>query len=156
MKKLIAMVPALALMMSVSVFAGEGDINSETLKAMGLSGMTAMSDDAGMSVRGMGFTPMKRPKHKSIAKAWGNSYASIGGGGEYAASSEGFGGGPSAATQDGFLAKGSFYASGEHRSEAGMTLKHSESKRVNGNVVKKTTVRSITVYAGGYSSASAF
>ena len=141
MKKLLTVVAALAVMviLSASASASEGAISSATLKAMGLSGMQVMTDDAGMDVRGFGYQRGKGKK--SLAIAFGASYAHVGGKGG------------SAGSVDGYLAVGKHFAGGAHGSVAGKTTKHVTKKGRRGKHVKKHSVK---VYAGGFAVSSAY
>jgi hypothetical protein len=62
MKKVIALlfaltfIPVSAGVCSASDMAPVGGISADTLSQMGLGGMEAISDDAGMHVRGKGYT----------------------------------------------------------------------------------------------------
>jgi hypothetical protein len=85
-----------------SIAAGLPD--RQTLDAMGLGGLIAMSDDEAMMVRGQGF------KGKSSAVAYGASFARI----------SGHGG--SAGSVNGYNAKGKHLAGGANESEAGIVI----------------------------------
>lgn len=157
MKNLFVRLPALVVMllMSGTATAEEAAISASTLDSMGLSGITIMSDDAGLAIRGHGYPNRVKRRPVKQAKPWvivyGYSYASIGG------NYKGNGGGH-AYTEDGFVAHGNYYASGEHYSEAGRTTRRTKSTQVKGKpdaVVKKRSGDSVKVFAGGWATASA-
>ncbi len=53
MKSSVFCLAALAVLAAAPAFAGEGNVSSSTLSALGLGGMEVMSDTDGMKVRGM-------------------------------------------------------------------------------------------------------
>jgi hypothetical protein len=53
MKQLIGFA-AILLLSSVSAMAGDGRLSHQSLGKIGLGGMTALSDDQGMAIRGLG------------------------------------------------------------------------------------------------------
>lgn len=150
MKNVLFVLPALAVMcLATSAQADSGAIDSATLSAMGLSGVQVVSDAEAMEVRGMGYSHGK----KSSAKAFGISYAYLEtGGGRYRSSL----GNGSAGTLDGFLAKGSHYAGGEHLSEAVISKETVETKSVGGIKFKTTRKMTLGIGAGGSASSIAF
>lgn len=96
---------ALAVMMTGglgTVAQAEMGLNQRTLDQMGLSGLSMMSDEAGLTVRGHGYTG-----------AYGYSWAAV-------ASR-----GATAGSVNGYYAKGSKYSSGENYSDAGIIIKNS-------------------------------
>lgn len=80
----------------------ETGLNQRTLDQMGLSGLSMMSDEAGLAVRGHGYTG-----------AYGYSWAAV-------ASR-----GATAGSVNGYVAKGSKYSSGDSYSDAGIIIKDS-------------------------------
>ncbi|MEM8864033.1 MAG: hypothetical protein AAGF31_00620 [Planctomycetota bacterium] len=128
---------ALAATTSTTANAADGAIAPATLSAMGLGGATIVSDDVAGQVRGQGFLP--------ISIAAGGSYAYVGRRNA------------SAGSVNGYLAAGRNFAAGSNGSEAGRTVSRTTITRVFGVPVGSTTrIRSINVYAGGFSSSSAF
>jgi len=53
--KYLLMIIAVVMIFAAPVLANDGNVSNDTLAKMGLSGMNAMSDAQGTSVRGMGF-----------------------------------------------------------------------------------------------------
>jgi hypothetical protein len=101
---------AIALLATVNMNASAADRPSQaTLDAMGLGGMVVLDDDAALAIRGMGY----KSKGGSSAHVWGSSYASI----------SGHGG--SAASENGYDAKGKKSAVGGNYSEAGLIIEKS-------------------------------
>ena len=164
MTKLFVTLPALALVVALSgsALAENGAISAAKLHEMGLSGIQLMSDAAAMEIRGLGYMPSYDHKKKSLSLAFGISYATVstddddaqpafvdhGGGGGSLGEGE-------AGTLDGFLAVGTYYASGEHLSEAQITKTHSFEENVSFiGSVKKTWTSSLNVAAGGKAKAS--
>lgn len=145
--KMMMILPALAMMCLVSsVQADNGAIDSATLSAMGLSNVQVMTDAEAQDVRGMGYSV--RPR-RSLALAFGVSYATIGGGSH--------GGGGSAGTVDGFLAFGNHVAKGDHSSIASIETVKTETKTILGvPAYSITKTHKLTIGAGGSSSSFAF
>lgn len=164
MTKIIATLPALALMLAISgsAAADNGTVSASALAEMGLAGLEVMSDDAALAIRGKGYRPMEPPKMPEGEKPWslafGISYASVnghGGNNDGAVERRGGYGGASAGTLDGFLAEGKYMASGEHFSEAGKTVTKSHELQVKGRpATLEIHTKSIRVYAGGWATAS--
>jgi hypothetical protein len=82
--------------------ANEAGLSQQTLDQMGLSGMSVMTDEAGLAVRGMGF-----------AKVYGHSWASV------------TTHNASAGSENGYAASGKNSASGKNNSYAGVIVKKS-------------------------------
>ncbi len=124
--------------------------SQSTLSAMGLSGMQVMSDSQALEVRGMGYyQPYNK---KGVAIAYGKSYAHV------------QGKGASAGSKDGFYAEGRHVAGGKHGSKAKIVIVVKKGKRHGGGGPQPYAggggggghkggkkVKSVTVYAGGYS-----
>lgn len=91
--------------------------SEEALSQMGLGGLVMMSDDEAMAVRGLGF--------KSMAKAWGQSWAQV-------TTKHG-----SAGSVNGYKAVGRKKASGENFSEAGFEIRFSGGKGGHGDKGRK-------------------
>ncbi|TWU25960.1 hypothetical protein [Bythopirellula polymerisocia] len=137
MRKSIVLSACLAICCVIGqVHAAEGVIPSNTLDAMGLSGVKVVSDSTAAEVRGMGYVP--------ISIAAGGSFAGVGS--HHAA----------AGSVNGYFAAGKYAASGANGSEAGITKVHVKSIDIGGVTKTITTTKSISVYAGGYSSAMSF
>ena len=161
MSKLIAVLPALALLIALapSAQAENGLVSESSLQAMGLAGIQVMSDDDALAIRGKGFQGgghHKPPKgKKGDDKPWtiafGVSYANVGG-----ASLEGWEvSGTGAGSVDGFIAEGKYMAAGEHFSEAGKTYTKSHELQVKGApATLEIHTKSIRVFAGGFASSS--
>ncbi|TWU25959.1 hypothetical protein [Bythopirellula polymerisocia] len=127
------------LMTASSAQAFDGSIDRATLSAMGLHDATIVSDQVAESVRGHGYQP------HSIAIAAGGSFAYVGKNNAAAGSA------------NGYFAAGHHFAGGINGSAAGKTTSKTVSFKVFGVPVKSiTTTKSVHVYAGGFSAASAF
>ena len=99
--------------------ARQGLPTQDALYEMGLSGMQIMSDREALEIRGFGYDPWhghRKNAKKSVAIAYGHSYANVG----YKRAHSG--------TEDGFFAKGRHKAKGEHGSRAGVVMKHKRGK----------------------------
>jgi hypothetical protein len=141
-----------------TVLANDGLIASTTLDSMGLSGIQVMTDAQGLEVRGLGYSgghnsygnhKGKHEAKKPWAAASGKSWA--------AAEIDGYKEEAGAGSHNQYAAEGKYHASGANFSEA--TASKVESLRVDypdGTFSMETTVRSISVSAGGFSSANAF
>ncbi len=140
--KMMMILPALAMMCLVSsAQADNGAIDSATLSAMGLSNVQVMSDVEAQDVRGMGYAPPRR----SLALAFGVSFASINAGPA------------SAGTLDGFLSYGNHVAKGQHESVAQISETKTKTKTILGvPAYSITKTRTLTIGAGGSSSSFAF
>ncbi len=137
------------------VQAQQGMPSQATLNAMGLSGMQVVSDSEAMSIRGHGYQ-----RGKSIAIAFGVSYAHVGGKKAGAGSI------------DGFLAIGKHHASGKHGSIAGKIViggGHGGMPQPwgnsggpptwgndNGGYRPQPHVKAVVVFAGGFAHSSAY
>lgn len=105
---------ALLLIVASSPVQAEQNLPSQSmLSAMGLSGITVMSDADAMAIRGLGYSGGGH----SSAIAYGSSYASI------------YGYGAKAHSEDGFEANGKYQASGNHESYAGIIVKYTPKRR---------------------------
>ena len=140
--------------------ADDGRPSRDTLADMGLGGLVVVSDDAALSVRGMGY------KGRSSVHVFGNSFATI---------NSKFGG---AHSENGYTADGKHFAAGKNFSKAGVTIISSKGKKNHGGNSKPTwggnsrppygggmngghggghvQIKSVKVFAGGSSSAVAF
>ena len=148
MKKFIAILPALALVVALSGSAvADNGINQATLQDMGLAGIELMSDEDAMAIRGLGYQPPQPPTgDKPWTLAFGISYAKVEGGRKAPGS---------AGTIDGFVAEGKYMAMGEHFSEAGRTTTKSHELQVKGApATLEIHTKSIRVFAGGFASGS--
>ncbi len=129
----------LLFMTASSAQASDGSIDRATLSAMGLQGATIVSDQVAESVRGHGYQP------HSIAIAAGGSFAYVGKNNA------------AAGTVNVYFAAGHHFAGGKNLSVAGKEVSKTVSVKVLGVPVGSiTTTKSVNVYAGGFSSASAF
>ena len=152
--KIFATLPALALVvaLSSSTLADNGVVSEATLAEMGLAGIQVMSDEAALTVRGMGYMPNgdsgngnghHRHGKKPWSMAFGLSYAKIDKDGA------------EAGTHDGFRAIGKYRAAGEHFSEAGITKTKVHEFQLDGLPATKTTkTRSLYLYSAGFASSS--
>jgi hypothetical protein len=130
-------------LMCQSAAANDGRPSRDTLADMGLSGLVVMSDDDAMAVRGMGY------KGGSSVRVWGNSFATINTKGG------------SAHSENGYAVSGKHFAAGGNFSFAGAEFKKSSGKGghnskpsyggMGGHRGGHTTVKSVKVFAGGFS-----
>jgi hypothetical protein len=116
----------LVAVLAQSLQAADGRPSQATLAAMGLGGMTILSDEEAISVRGFGWKSSKNGNGGSSVAVFGNSKADINLGP--------FG---SAHSENGYAAEGSHFAKGANGSHAGVELKISHGskggKRPNGH-----------------------
>jgi hypothetical protein len=167
---------AMAAVLGQSLQAADGRPSRQTMAAMGLGGMTIMSDEEATSIRGFGWNG-GNGGHGSFAAASGNSFADI---------VTPFG---SAHSENQYAAQGKKFAGGANGSHAGVEIKfsgghkggkkpggnHGNSTKWGGNGGKmgggwgmkpprnggnhngggKTKVLSFKVFAGGFSFAKA-
>jgi hypothetical protein len=144
-------------MVCLAAAAAQADqgISSSTLQAMGLTGLSVMSDSDALSIRGLGYSGghRSRYKHKKdnrpSAEAEGRSWAKV--------ELDGWKEEAEAGSHNSYDAEGNYEAAGDNFSEA--TLSKTESTTVlnsDGTTSSVTKVYSIHVEAGGYSSARAF
>lgn len=125
------------------------EISTDTLAAMGLGDAVVVSDAVAAEVRGLGFEPTGGRRIRQLvssASAFGASFAQVAGEQDAAV----------AGSENGFEASGRFSAAGDNLSEAGITTVRTESVDVGGVITTNTITRSVTVFAGGLSSSSAF
>jgi hypothetical protein len=160
MSKTILSLVAAALVCAAgsTVLANDGLIASTTLSSMGLGSLEVMSDAEGLAVRGLGYSgghnsygghKNKHDSKKPWASAEGKSWAVAG--------IDGYHEEAAAGSHNEYAAEGKYHASGNNFSEA--TASKTESLRVDfpdGTFSMETKVRSISVGAGGFSSANAF
>jgi hypothetical protein len=163
MNKVILSTLVAALVCVASAAQAETGISSKTLSAMGLSGISIMSDSDALAVRGKGFEGGSndhfrlckdcgpRGKASPASAAFGNSFATI----NLETCSDCIPTG-SAHSENGYLAFGPYAASGTNYSEAGATFSKSEIVDIDGVIKSVTTVTSAKVWAGGNSSAMSF
>ncbi|HEY4234030.1 MAG TPA: hypothetical protein VGM76_11425 [Lacipirellulaceae bacterium] len=138
-------------------------IASSTLGQMGLTGLSVMSDSDAMAIRGLGFTGVShsmgsggccgpRGSASPSATAAGNGFATMnvdtGNNACPTCTQSG-----SSHSENSYSAHGPYSASGDNYSEAGSTITKSEVVDGVGSVINTCTV---TIYAGGHSSAKAF
>ena len=159
MKNLLVLVPALALVVAVSAgaYADNGAINEATLQDMGLAGMSILSDQDSMEVRGMGSGPgmsklykLKRlvRRKKQLNVAFGLSYAHV----ELPRGATG-----KAGSIDGYLSVGKFHAEGAHYSEAGYSIKKTKALRISGKPARKRIrTTDVLVWAGGDATSTSY
>ena len=147
MKKVLFVLPALAVMcLATSVHAENGSIDSDTLSAMGLSGVQEMSDSEATDVRGMGYQPL------SSVLASGKSYASISSGPARPGTIT-----YKAGSQDRFRSLGTYLAGGEHVSDALLVRTVERTTSVPGvGSLTRTRTFSLGIGAGGSASGYAF
>jgi len=155
MMKLFATLPALALVVALSGSAvADNGISQATLQDMGLAGIELMSDADAMAIRGMGYdlgdhVPNSPSRHdRPWSLAFGVSYAEVEKDGRGDIEGE-------AATLDGFISLGTYMASGEHFSEAGIVKVEMHELQVKGQpATLEIKTKSLRVYAGGFATAS--
>jgi len=156
-KVLLSTLFAALVCVAVSNAKAADGISAGTLNDMGFSALTVMSDSDALAIRGKGFnghssncTQCNRTEPST--RAFGNSFATM--------RLEGCpdcvpieGGSHS---ENGYVAKGPYYSAGTNFSEAGAVYTTIESVDIGGvnNTLTKTT--SARVFAGGFSSATAF
>jgi hypothetical protein len=148
------LVAALVCVAVTSAQAANG-ISAGTLDAMGLSGMTIMSDSDALAIRGKGFNGLDCEdcgRAESSARAFGNSIATI----DLASCPDCVAIEGSAHSENGYLSEGSLFASGTNFSEAGAVFTQVESIDVGGVVTTVTNTTTARVFAGGFSTARAF
>jgi hypothetical protein len=102
---------ALAAISSQSLQAADGRPSRQTMAAMGLGGISIMSDEEATSIRGFGWKGSKGGHSKSSAAAFGNSFADI---------TTPFG---NAHSENGYAAEGKHFAGGANGSHAGVEIK---------------------------------
>jgi hypothetical protein len=116
---------AMAAIFSQSLQAADGRPSQQTLAAMGLGGMTILSDDEATSIRGFGWKGGNGGHSNSFAAASGNSFADI---------VTPFG---SAHSENQYAAQGKHFAGGANGSHAGVEIKisggHKGGKKSGGN-----------------------
>jgi hypothetical protein len=136
-------------------------ISSSTLAEMGLSGLTVISDQDALAIRGKGFAGGTqngcrlcgpRGKKEPWSAAFGNSFANIRLGGECPDCVPN----GDAHSENGYAAEGPYAASGETFSEAGAEVTNIETVVIDGSVKSITTTVKARVFAGGFSSAMSF
>jgi hypothetical protein len=148
------LVAALVCVAVSSAQAANG-ISAGTLDAMGISGMTVMSDSDGLAIRGKGFNGFDcencgRPE--SSARAFGNSFATM----NLESCPDCVAIDGSSHSENGYISEGSLFASGTNFSEAGAVFSTVESIDVGGAVTTVTNTTTARVFAGGFSTARAF
>ena len=116
---------ALAAILGQSLQAADGRPSRQTLAAMGLGGMTILSDEEATSVRGFGWKGGNGGHGGSSVAVFGNSFADI---------NTPFG---SAHSENGYAAEGKHFAAGANGSHAGVEIKfsggHKGGKKPSGN-----------------------
>ena len=138
MSKFVAI--AAAAVLCVAGQSHAAGLSNDTLAAMGLSGVTIVSDAEASEVRGMGY---------------------MGGGGGFALAAGGsiaYVGAPhaGAGSANVYAALGANGASGDNFSTATKTSKHVKIKKAGPLTIKHVKIKSLTVSAGGYSSAMSY
>jgi hypothetical protein len=137
-------------------------ISASTLAEMGLSGLTVMSDNDALAIRGKGFAGGSqnggchfcgpRAKKEPWSAAFGNSFANISIGGDCPDCIPN----GDAHSENGYAAEGPYAASGENFSEAGAEVSNIEVVVIDGVTKSITTTVKARVFAGGFSSAMSF
>ncbi|HEY4234031.1 MAG TPA: hypothetical protein VGM76_11430 [Lacipirellulaceae bacterium] len=161
-KVILSTIVAALVCVAGSAKAANG-IASSTLGQMGLTGLSVMSDSDAMAIRGLGFTGVShsmgsggccgpRGSASPSTSAAGNSFATmnVDTGGDSCPTCTQSG---SSHSENSYSAHGPYSSSGDNYSEAGSTISKTETVAGVGSVVTTCT---ITVYAGGHSSAKAF
>jgi hypothetical protein len=153
MSKYILSMAAVLVCLAGSARAEEG-ISADTLSAMGLSGLTVVSDSDALAIRGMGFRGGNyskgckscgpRGKVSPYSRATGSSFASL----------EVKDGG--AHSENSYFAEGPYGASGDNYSEAGSVIVNTETVTIDGVTKTVSTTCSTLIFAGGSSSAMSF
>jgi hypothetical protein len=139
-------------------------ISSASLSQMGLSGLSVMSDSDALAIRGLGFSTSinhsmgtggccgPRGSASPSTAVSGNSFATmhVDAGGNSCPTCTQSG---DSHSENAYIAAGPYSSSGDNYSEAGSTITKSE---VVAGVGSVTTTCTVTIYAGGHSSAKAF
>ena len=160
-KGILSMLAVTLVCVAGSAKAANG-ISASAMSQMGLSGLTVMSDSDALAIRGLGFSGVDhsmggtccgpRGSASPSASASGNSFATmnVDTGNDSCPTCTQSG---SSHSENSYSASGPYSASGDNYSEAGSTISKSETVAGVGQVVTTCTV---TIYAGGHSSAKAF
>jgi hypothetical protein len=153
MSKVILSTLVAALVCVASAKADNG-ISTKALGEMGLGGISLMSDEAALAVRGKGFIGDcdSCSRTEPSTRAFGNSFATMGL--ENCPDCVAIEGGSH--SENGYVAVGPYYSAGTNFSEAGAVHTSIESVDVGGVVTTLTKTTSARVFAGGFSTARAF
>jgi hypothetical protein len=161
-KLLLSTIVAALICVAASTANAANGISAGTLADMGLSGLTVMSDNDALAIRGKGYAGGSqnggcricgpRGKKEPWSAAAGNSFANIRLGGECPDCVPN----GDAHSENMYAAEGPYAASGENFSEAGAEVTNTETVVIDG--VSKTITTSVKarVFAGGFSSAMSF
>lgn len=153
-KALVTSLVAALICTGGAVATAADGISSDTLAAMGLSGVSVISDQDALAIRGKGYVGGRnsgycktcpRGKKPPWSVAFGNSFATIEVEDPATAHSE-----------NGYLAEGPYAASGANFSEAAAEQSHIETVNIDGSIKTISTTWKTHVWAGGYSSAMSF
>ena len=148
-----SMMAAALVCVAVSNANAANGISADTLSAMGLSGMTVMSDTDAMAVRGMGFPGCSTcDRTEPSTRAFGNSFATM----NLANCPDCVAIDGTSHSENGYVAEGPYYSAGTNFSEAGAVHTTIESIDIGGVVTTLTKSTSARVFAGGFSTARAF
>jgi hypothetical protein len=161
MNKVILSTLVAALVCVASSANAENSISSKTLSEMGLSGISLMTDNDALAIRGKGFMGLldgracsdcgPRGTLPSAAAVIGSSNATIAiedcpecvpSGGSH--------------SENGYLAFGPYFAAGSNYSEAGAVVSKTEIVDIAGVVTSIQNICTTKVFAGGNSTARAF
>lgn len=150
-----------AAFVCVASAKAENSISSTTLSEMGLSGISMMSDNDALAIRGKGFLGGidnrvcsdcgPRSNVPSLAGVLGQSEATIAM--EDCPDCVPTGG---AHSENGYLAFGPYFAAGSNYSEAGAVVSKTEIVDIGGVLTSITNICTTKVFAGGNSTARAF
>jgi hypothetical protein len=150
-----------AAFVCVASAKAENSISSKTLNEMGLSGISLMSDNDGLAVRGKGFLVDGSNRICSDCGPRGGSPMSAVLGQSQAtivlptdcADCAPTGGSHS---ENGYLAVGPYFASGSNYSEAGAIISKTEIVDIAGVLTSVQNICTTKVFAGGNSTARSF
>jgi hypothetical protein len=162
-KAILSMLVATLIGVAASTAQAANGISSSTLAEMGLSGLTVMSDNDALAVRGKGYFGgssngggCRLCKPRASKEPWsaaaGNSFANIRLGGECPDCVPN----GDAHSENAYAAEGPYAASGENFSEAGAEVSNTEVVVIDGVTKSITTTVKARVFAGGFSSAMSF
>jgi hypothetical protein len=162
MSKVILSTLVAALVCVASSAKADNGISSKTLSEMGLSGLSLMTDNDALAVRGKGFVGGGTHQFgcrdcgpRGIAPAsavFGNSVATI----VLPEDCPDCAPSGSAHSENAYIAAGPYAASGANYSEAGAIVQKVEIVDIAGVIKSVTNVCSTKVFAGGSSSAMSF
>jgi hypothetical protein len=160
-KAILSTLVATLIGVAASTAHAANGISTSTLAEMGLSGLTVMSDNDALAIRGKGYAGGSsngcrlcgpRAKKEPWSAAAGHSFADISFGGECPDCIPN----GNSHSENAYAAEGPYAASGENFSEAGAEISNIEVVVIDGVTKSITTTVKARVFAGGFSSAMSF